>query len=144
MPDSASRLRCGVRHSERPAIVAHCCWSDMMCRMFGRLTSAGGFCAAAAAVPSDCVKNCRRSIVILSEQNTHTGFNLPGRPRRADHTECRGAEHRSGVTEIGMVEGVEELAAKFGAQPFADTESAQHRKIQVDQARTAHDACSRV
>src|SRR5262249_15266635 len=81
---------------------------------------------------------------ILSEQNTQTGFNLPRRPRRADYAEGRGAEDRSGVTKVGMVEGIEKLASNFGAQPFADTESAQHRKIQVDQARTAHDACSRV
>src|SRR5579859_1527265 len=51
-PAFARRFRLGVRHSERPAMVAHCCWSDMMCRMFGR-----GACALAviAAAP---VRSC--------------------------------------------------------------------------------------
>ena len=36
---------------ERPAMVAHCCWSVMMCRMLGRAGCAG-VCAAAAARPA--------------------------------------------------------------------------------------------
>src|SRR4051794_28694229 len=48
MPCRARRFRLGVRHSDLPAMVAHCCWSDMMCRMLGR--SRLGVCASAFAV----------------------------------------------------------------------------------------------
>src|SRR3954447_6208228 len=52
MPDWARRLRLGVWQGERPAMVAHCCWSDMMWRMLGRFGD-GAFCARAetAAAP---------------------------------------------------------------------------------------------
>src|SRR3569833_2754763 len=59
MPWLASRSLFGVRHWERPARVAHCCWSVMICRMLGWRVCAAADCdAAAVAAASD--KKSRR------------------------------------------------------------------------------------
>src|SRR5580765_3502730 len=50
----------GVRQPDRPAMVAHCCWSVMMCRIFGRQL-ASGVCAPAAATPAAPARKLLRS-----------------------------------------------------------------------------------
>ena len=49
---SISRLRFGVRQTERSAMLAQCCWSDMMCRMFGCFCPCGE-APASRPVPTD-------------------------------------------------------------------------------------------
>src|SRR4051794_20869748 len=58
MPWAARRSMLGVRHPLRPAMVAHCCWSVMMCRMLGRDCVCGD-CALAAATAAPVRKLLR-------------------------------------------------------------------------------------
>src|SRR5262252_2054370 len=49
----------------------------------------------------------------VSEQNSGANFDLPRRASRVDDAKCGSSEGRSRISQIGVVERVEELAAEL-------------------------------
>ena len=73
----------------------------------------------------------------VSEQNSGAELDLARRSRGTDQAESRRAERCAGVTEVGVVERVEELAPEFRAQALGHTTMTKDGKVDIHQAGPA-------
>src|SRR5690349_4179013 len=84
------------------------------------------------------------SILLCSKRDSRSNLNLPRAFRAADQPESRSTKRMARQSKIGMVQRIEEFAAKLQPDPLGESKFPQERKISDSQPRGAYDSQSSI